>query len=286
MRKRIALILSVFYLVFINISTCAYAAENTQQIRVYLNGDEVKFVSQQPVVVERRTLIPLRGIFEKMGYSIDWEPNAKTSTISSPLQTIVIRSGHKTMKVGNKDITLEVPAQIINETLMIPLRAVAESTGATVRWEADTKKIYVTSVQKKQVAVSIDNYIKQYSDIIDNLDRVTGLFKSLDVLSSRNFSQKVENIQIQSENALENLKSTKESLNSMAVPEQYAELHSLMTQTVDTAVSLCELVYEMSSGNIDYTAASAEIDNLRKKAESLNTEMNRITTGLNQGIYR
>lgn len=286
MRKRIALLLSVFYLVFINIFSCAYGAENNQPIRVYLNDDEVKFPSQQPTVVDRRTLIPLRGIFEKMGYSIEWEPNAKISTISSPLQTIVIRSGHKTMKVDNRDITLEVPAQIINESLMIPLRAVAESTGATVTWEANTKKIYVTSVQKKQVAVGIDDYIKQYSDIIDNLDRVTGLFKSLDVLSARNFSQKVETIQIQAENALENLKATKESLGSMSVPEQYAELHTLMTETVDTAINLCQLVYEMSNGTLDYAAASAEISSLRQKAESLNTEMNKVTTGLNQGIYR
>ncbi len=287
MKKKIALFLSALYFTGTLMLPFAYGAENnTQKIRVYLNGDEVKFTSQAPTVVDRRTLIPLRGIFEKMGYSIAWEPNTKTSTISNPLQTITIRSGHKTMQADNRSITLDVPAQIINGSLMIPLRAVAECTGAVVTWDANTKSIYVNSSRKNQVAISMDDYVKEYSSILDGLDRVNTLFKSLDALTSRNISQRLDSIKIQAENALEDIDDAYDKLKSMEVPEQYSQLNKLTGEALDIAHSLCKLIYDMTDGSLNYNAASLEIGALYDKAKELNTKISDITSAFNQGIYR
>ncbi len=287
MKKKFALFLSALYFTGTLMLPFAYGAENnTQKIRVYLNGDEVKFTSQSPTVVERRTLIPLRGIFEKMGYSIDWEPNTKTSTISNPLQTITIRSGHKTMQADKRSITLDVPAQIINGSLMIPLRAVAECTGAVVTWDANTKSIYVNSSNKNQIAISMDEYVKEYSDILDGLDRVNTLFKSLDALTSRNVSQRLESIRIQAENALEDIDNAYDKLKNIEAPEQYSQPNELMGDALDIAYALCSLVYDMTDDSLNYNAASLEIGALYDKTKELNAKVNEITSALNQGIYR
>lgn len=287
MKKKFLLFLTAFfYTVAVMLSYTYGDNNNTQKIRVYLNGDEVKFTSQEPTVVDRRTLIPLRGIFEKMGYSIDWEPNTKTSTISNPLQTITIRSGHKTMQADKRSITLDVPAQIINGSLMIPLRAVAECTGAIVTWDANTKSIYVNSTRKNQVAINMDDYVKEYSDILDSLDRVNTLFKSLDALTAKNYNQRIDNIKIQAENALEDIDKAAEKLENMSVPDNYSELHGHLGEALELSSALCQLVYDMCDGSFNYNAASLEIGALYDKSKELNLKINDITSALNQGIYR
>ena len=40
------------------------------EISVNLDGELVEFSGQEPVIVEGRTLIPLRGDFEQLGYDI------------------------------------------------------------------------------------------------------------------------------------------------------------------------------------------------------------------------
>lgn len=42
----------------------------------------------------------------------------------------------KEFTVDQDKITMDVPAQLINGRTMIPLRAVAEATGAKVNWNA------------------------------------------------------------------------------------------------------------------------------------------------------
>ena len=47
----------------------AYAADG---ISVTINGEQVVFENQQPVIVDGRTLVPVRGVFEALGFEVDW----------------------------------------------------------------------------------------------------------------------------------------------------------------------------------------------------------------------
>ena len=42
-------------------------------IRVLIDGVEAKFTDQQPVIVNGRTLVPVRGVFETLGFEVDWD---------------------------------------------------------------------------------------------------------------------------------------------------------------------------------------------------------------------
>ena len=116
-------------------STACYA----QDINVSLNGNIVSFPNQQPVVVEGRTLIPLRGVFDNMGYSIDWDGETKTVTLKKNSDTLKIAIGQASIDVNGASTAIDVPAQIINGSTMLPLRAIATATGAEVLWDADSK---------------------------------------------------------------------------------------------------------------------------------------------------
>ena len=170
MRKKLIYICLAVLSVTMFFTVNTIGAEDAEQkIKVYLNGEYIQFSSQEPTVVERRTLIPLRGIFEKMGYSVSWDAKTKSCVISNDIQTITMRSGHKGMQVNEQAYMLDVSAQIINDSLMIPLRAVAECTGATVTWDAPTKSVYINSNQKEQVSFSVNEYVKEYTENISEL---------------------------------------------------------------------------------------------------------------------
>ena len=75
MKKKIAILLSYISIIF---PTLTYAQSN---IQVKLDGNYIKFSGQEPTVINNRTMVPLRGIFEELGYSIEWDADTKTAVL-------------------------------------------------------------------------------------------------------------------------------------------------------------------------------------------------------------
>jgi hypothetical protein len=48
------------------------------QIRVDLNGEPVRFSGTQPRSVNGRVMVPLRGVLEQMGATVDWIASSQT----------------------------------------------------------------------------------------------------------------------------------------------------------------------------------------------------------------
>lgn len=92
-----------------------------------------------PVIKNSRTLVPLRLIAEGLGADVDWEHETKTVIISYEGQTI-------TLKIGQLYPDLDVPAEIINDYTMVPIRYIAETFKAKVDWEETTQKVTVITL--------------------------------------------------------------------------------------------------------------------------------------------
>lgn len=108
--------------------------EVKETVKIQLNGEILTFNDQQPVVIDDRILVPARGVFEKMGMNVSWDAQRQLVTIKNDKLEINIAIDEKVLTVGNKKIFMDVPAKLINGRTMIPLRAVAEATMATVEW--------------------------------------------------------------------------------------------------------------------------------------------------------
>lgn len=112
-------------------------------IKVLLNGKKIRF-DQPPIILNGRTLVPLRAIFEAMGATVEWDQKTKTVTASNGSITVVMKAGDKTMTKNGTKITLDVPPQIINNRTLVPVRVVAESFGADVKWDGSTQTVIIT----------------------------------------------------------------------------------------------------------------------------------------------
>lgn len=112
-------------------------------IQVILNGAKLDF-DVAPVILEGRTLVPLREIFNAMGVNVNWDGKNQIITAQSEGITINLPIGSKTPTVNNVIVPLDVPATIIGGRTLVPVRFISESSGAMVRWDESTKTIYIT----------------------------------------------------------------------------------------------------------------------------------------------
>lgn len=76
MKKLLIGIFTISILIGLIASTVVGSA---RKISVTFNGEAIEFFDQEPVIVNNRVLVPIRGIFEKMGATVDWDE--KTSTV-------------------------------------------------------------------------------------------------------------------------------------------------------------------------------------------------------------
>ena len=124
-------------------------------IRVTVDGRPVNFPDAQPVIVHGRTLVPMRGVFEQMGFVGDWNPITETSTLIRAGMTISVRRGDPFFTVNGMQQFPEVPPQLLGGRFMIPLRAVAESTGANVSWNENIRTVIITTGAAQQPIVVV-----------------------------------------------------------------------------------------------------------------------------------
>lgn len=126
-------------------------------ITVTLDYVEIHFL-QPPVIQNDRTLVPLRAIFEAMGASVIW--NGETKTITSVLDdtVVVITLGNNTMTVNDTKKTLDCAPQLIGESTLVPVRAVAESFGCNVEWNAATRNVSILSPSFLEKAATTEEY--------------------------------------------------------------------------------------------------------------------------------
>ncbi|MCL2356961.1 MAG: copper amine oxidase N-terminal domain-containing protein [Defluviitaleaceae bacterium] len=118
----------------------AYAFE----IYIEINGERLDVPpGEQPVIVDGRTLAPIRLIAEALGLSVDWDAQVQTVFLDASDSSVSVQIGSSEMFVNERVVSLDVPAQIISGRAMIPLRSIAEATGMDVIWSPDIFTIHI-----------------------------------------------------------------------------------------------------------------------------------------------
>jgi len=148
-------ILSLFIVITMISALFTVPALADDGIKVVINGVEQHY-DVMPVIINGRTLVPMRGIYEALGAEITWIDATKTVVGARDNTHIKLRINSDSYYVDGveQEKKLDVPAQIINSRTMVPVRFIAESFGETVNWNGDTKTVEITSDYLKEVAVS------------------------------------------------------------------------------------------------------------------------------------
>lgn len=142
MKRFITILLATLFLV----ATAIPATAARPQVRypVTFNGHPVTF-DAQPTVINGRTFVPFRAIFEKMGAEIKWDSANQVITATRGNTTVKITIGSSNATVNGQTKAMDAAAFIDKASgrTMVPLRFVGEAFGGTVTYDPATTAISI-----------------------------------------------------------------------------------------------------------------------------------------------
>jgi len=134
----------VVFLISIIITPSVIAEEG---IKVQLNGELLSF-DVPPQLINNRTMVPMRKIFEALGATVEWHGDTQRIVATKEDTVIQLEIGSTIMIKNGEGITLDVPSQIVDSRTLVPVRAVAESFEAEVTWDQDTQTVIIVKEDK------------------------------------------------------------------------------------------------------------------------------------------
>ncbi len=153
-----------------------------KEIKILINN---KFLQcdQPPVLIDGRTLIPMRTIFEALGAEVSWDSNTNTATGTKEGKIVSFTINEKSIAINGIKKSLDVAAQLINNRTMIPVRAVAEAFDCDVNWISAKKFVVIIPKNQKPYRIEvIENVENKTQFTVDATVQVDdrGLIKKVD----------------------------------------------------------------------------------------------------------
>ncbi len=168
MKKLISVLLSLFMVLSLVLTACA--AEETQTENdttiilkigspdMTVNGKDMPIDEQGtvPVIVNDRTLLPVRAVVEQMGGTVAWNGETQEVTLTYGENEIKLTIDSTEALLNGEKQTLDVAPAVMNDRTMLPIRFIAESFKFNVEWNENEQSVTITNSKATQ-----ENPVKQ-----------------------------------------------------------------------------------------------------------------------------
>jgi len=172
-----------------------YATEhNTNEITVMVGGQQVDFPDQDPFIINGRTLVPIRGVFEALGFTAEWCGQTQQITVSNIDTVIVLTIGSYSFTTNGVAHSLDVPPLLYNGRAMLPLRHVLESIGLHTHWDGSRRTISIVLKSALEHVVSPYDFWSALNTNFASIVQPVGIYAisfqygfRLDILAAQQF---------------------------------------------------------------------------------------------------
>lgn len=96
-----------------------------------------------PTIINNRTMVPMRNIFEYFNAEIAWDGETKTIIAKSGDDIITMQVGQNFFFLNDEKIELDSPSVIINDRTLVPVRAISEALKREVGYNQNTKTVII-----------------------------------------------------------------------------------------------------------------------------------------------
>ena len=107
--------------------------------------DKFVYTDSPCVIINDRTLVPLRAIFEALGAEVTYDGATRTVRAGKGDIQISLTIGKNILHINDRTVELDVPAKIVNDRTLVPVRAISESFGVKVDWSGEEYKVILES---------------------------------------------------------------------------------------------------------------------------------------------
>ena len=117
-------------------------------VNVQLNGKNIDFTDNEgnkveAQIINSRTMVPMRKIFELLGASIEWNGGNQTVLATKDDISIKLQIGNEIAEVirdgKTEKVKLDSKPVIVNNRTLVPLRFISESLEKQVGWDAQNQ---------------------------------------------------------------------------------------------------------------------------------------------------
>ena len=147
-RKLLPTVLACVLLFGVTAPYTVYADE----ITVIINDQPLELTGQAPTIVDGQAFVPIRPVFEAIGFDVNWSEHTGSAIIRRDNWIIRITPGSYIFIENGINYSLEVPAQNIGGSLMMPARAVLERADHDLHWDEDTRTLTVEATDFRSLA--------------------------------------------------------------------------------------------------------------------------------------
>jgi len=150
--KKIIFFIPLLIMLF---STSVFAEK---EITVKLDDKIINF-DTAPCIINGRTMVPVRAIFESLGAEVLWDSDTRTVTALHPEKEVSMTIGVNLIKSNDSYIIMDITPMIINDRTYIPARFAAETFGNSVSWEENERTVHILTNIRQEI-----QYYSQYKN--------------------------------------------------------------------------------------------------------------------------
>ena len=115
------------------------------KITIEIDGQEKSF-DEQPVIVNGRVMVPMRGLFEALGATVTYDDATRSIKAVKDGKYIILTIGSDKATINGKEITLEAAPYITAKSrTMVPIRFASEALDLAVGWSQAQQKVIIGS---------------------------------------------------------------------------------------------------------------------------------------------
>jgi Copper amine oxidase N-terminal domain. len=161
-KKILALVLT--YIMVLSLATTTVLAAT--DITVILDGRALEF-DVPPQIINGRTMVPLRAVFEAFGATVEWYAGAQTVIATKGNTEVELMIGSTEPTINGQVIVIDQPGIIVEGRTLAPLRFVGEAFGGIVSWNEVTRTVSITSGASQLAPTNTFKEGCEYSNIIE-----------------------------------------------------------------------------------------------------------------------
>lgn len=108
--------------------------------------NDTKLEEIQPIINKNgRLLVPLRGVFEHLGATVQWLPLEKEAVVTNQDTAIRLSVDRQQATIRGEEIHLETAPLIVTNKTLVPLRVISEALGAEVVYEPTNQTVFINT---------------------------------------------------------------------------------------------------------------------------------------------
>lgn len=151
---------------FLAIILCSFSVPvlAEPEISIILDGKYLYF-DVPPQIIDDRTMVPLRAIFEALGAEVRWDSENLTAVAYDGIHLVTATIGNSVMMVNGRNYVMDISPMIIDDRTLVPARFIAEALECTVDWDGANSIVTITSNLRSEIQYYDGTEIPDYTSI-------------------------------------------------------------------------------------------------------------------------